>query len=228
LRQIIIAILISLAFTCQAYSQDVPLKEILNRTRFALEVEGNRNQELLIEHTEKFVSAKVDKDGLSESTDTTIARVVTQGENEISREVIYSTDDGKKKKREGKGSLEDFIDDITIDSPKYKYELIENTVDEYVVSVTPRKKKPDKGQIEGKYYIDKNTFLLNSMDFIVPRPEKLKELTMRFDFKKLDNGLYVTQSMFMLGRVRVLLGIVDIRFKVEGEFYDYKVVEAVE
>jgi hypothetical protein len=228
LSKVKIALLISLAITCQAYSQDISLEEILNRTRNALMFEKDQNQDLMIEHTEKFISAKVDENGESEKADTTIARVVIQGENEISREVIYTTEDNKKKKSEDKGTLKDFIDELTIDSPKYKYALIESTGDEYVVSVTPRKEKPDKGQIEGKYYIDKNTFLLNSMDFIVPRPDKLKELTMRFDFQRLDNGLYVTQSMFMLGRVRILFGVIDIRFKVDGEFYDYKVVETVE
>jgi len=228
LNKVKIAFLISLAITCRAYSQEVSLEEILNRARNALISEKDQGQDLMIEHTEKFISAKVDENGQSEKADTVIARVVIQGEKEISREIIYSTEDSKKKKAEGKGTLEDFIDDMSIDSPNYKYDLIETTADEYVVSVTPRKKKPDKGQIEGKYYIDKNTFLLNSMDFVVPRPEKLKELAMRFDFKKFDNGLYVTQSMFMLGRVRILFGVIDIRFKVDGEFYDYKVIDTVE
>jgi hypothetical protein len=32
--------------------------------------------------------------------------------------------------------------------------------------------------------------------------------------------------MMMAGRVKALLGIVDVRFKVVGEFYDYKMTGA--
>ncbi|MCP4583382.1 MAG: hypothetical protein GY839_17375 [candidate division Zixibacteria bacterium] len=222
-----VVILICFAFGTVSPVQAISLEEILNRTRQALETEKKHNADLVIEHTERFINGKVNDKGEYEKVDTVMAVVSKQGDTELNRETIYATCAEERKRRKDR-SLWEMLDDMTVDSPNYVYELFEITDNEFVVAIAPRMEKPDKGLIDGKYYIDKESYLINKMDFMVPRPEKLNELAMRFRFEKLDNGLYVTETMYMLGRVKVLFGIVDIRMKVKGEFFDYKVLESDE
>ncbi len=221
----IIALSISLALVCQAFSQEISLEEILDRTTEAIKIEDNRKKASVFEFTEKIIFSKLNKKGECEDVDTVISRVRMKGDEELSREILYSSSDEDTKKKKKKESKAQIKTAFSIDDPDYSYELLEETEDAYIVSITPRKKKPDKGQIKGKIYIDKDSFLIKTMDFIVPRPEKLKELSMRFELARLDNGLYVVSDMRMNGYVKFLFGVVKFRFRVEGEFCDYAVCE---
>ena len=220
----IITFSISLALVCQAYSVEISLEEILNRTTQAIEAEDSRKKVLIFEFTEKIIFNKLNKEGECEDVDTVISRVKIKGDEELSREILYSSsdDDKKKKKNESKAQIKK---SFSIDDPDYIYELFKETENTYIVSITPRKPKPDKGQIKGEIIINKGNFLIKTMDFMVPRPEKLKELSMHFELARLDNGLYAINNMEIRGFVKVLLGIVKVRFRVEGEFYDYTVCE---
>lgn len=222
-------------FVIPAISQDLSLEEILDKTQKAVQVERNKIDTYVYEYIEKTVFTKLDKKGRVEKADTSVSKIKMKGYDQLSKEAIYSSSKDKKRKSDKKKDDEDSqefavgIDvELSADNPDYIFELTGETDREYIISITPRKKKPDKGQIKGKYFIDKESFLIKTMDLEVPRPRKTKELKMRFDFTKLDDGPYVMTDMEMQGRVRILFGVINIRFRVSGEFYDYKVLEKIE
>lgn len=55
----------------------------------------------------------------------------------------------------------------------------------------------------------------------------MKELFLNFNFSKLYNGHYAMTNMEVRGRVKILF-VINIRFKVIGKYYDFKLPEAVE
>jgi hypothetical protein len=222
-------------FISPVISQALSLEEILDKTQKAVQIERNKIDTYIYEYTEKTVFTKLDKKGQAEEADTTISRIRMKGYDRLSEEIIYSRSKAKKEKSDDKKDNEESqeftvgIDvELSADNPDYIFEMTDETDREYVISITPRKKKPDRGQVKGKYFIDKESFLIKTMNLEVPRPKKTKELKMHFAFTKLDDGPYVMTDMEMQGRVRVLFGVINIRFHVFGEFYDYKVLKKIE
>lgn len=218
-----------------AISQELSLEEILDKTRKTVQAERDKIDTCVYEYTEKTVFTKLDKTGHADKADTVIQRVKMKGYERLSQETIYSSSNDKKeekrsrkKKDNGKGFSIAIDVELSADNPDYVFELVDETDQLYVILITPLKKKPDKGQVKGKYFIDKDRFLIKTMDLEIPRPKKVKEMWMRLEFDKLDNGLYVMTDMEMQGRVKILFGVINIRFKVLGGFYDYEVLGKAE
>ncbi|MCD6163685.1 MAG: hypothetical protein J7K40_14885 [candidate division Zixibacteria bacterium] len=143
-----------IAVFSQAHSQQITLEEILNRTQNALEAEEENSKSYIIEFTEKILIGKVDKEGIYDEADTIISRVKMQGDEELTREIIYSSSDDKddrddKKNRNEKNKL-DIKSHLSIDDPNYYFELLEKTDNAYIISINPRKKKPIKDKLGGK------------------------------------------------------------------------------
>ena len=61
------------------------------------------------------------------------------------------------------------------------------------------------------------------MDVVIPRPKRAKEMKIRIEFQRLLEGPLVMKNMSMAGRASFILGIINIRFQVSGEFYDFQV-----
>ncbi len=221
-----------IVLTNLAIPQDLSLEEILKRAQKTFELQQENNKAFIYEYTERIIVGKISKEGEFEKADTVYSRVKMRGDEELSREIVYSHSESEKEKPDKKKSEKenkklgvDIDVELTIDNPDYVFELVDDTAQFYVRSSAPRKKKPDKGQIKGKYFIDKESFLIKTMDFEVLRPEKVKELKMHLDFTKLDEGPYVMTDMEMRGRVKILFGVINVRFRVAGQFYDYRVLE---
>lgn len=213
----------------QPPAQNLLLDSILVRSDRANTAVMDSLKNYSYEFTEKMIFNELDDEGNIKKADTTISQIKTVNGEESSRTVIYSTSKDKSSEKNEKNGDDNqmsasFSGNLKPDDPDYAYGLVDSTDECYVISVTPRKAKPDKDQIRGKYFIDKNSFLFKSMDMETPRPEKLKELKMKVSFKRLPEGPYVITNMEMAGRVKALLGIVNIKFKLVGEFYDYKVI----
>jgi hypothetical protein len=220
--------ILSLAILSQAFSQSLSLDQILKRTTEAIERANANNKTYLFEFTEKIIAGKINDEGVYEEVDTVISRVKIQGEEELDRTIIYSNSEEKEsKKKKDKDSNLKFKQSFSPDDPDYIYSLAGETDSAFTVNIKPRKEKPDKGQISGMMVIDKNSFLIRTMDFEIPRPEKAKEISMLINFKLLENNHYVMTDMEIKGLIKALLGIISIRFKVIGEFYDYKLIEQV-
>jgi len=222
-------------FVIPAISQDLSLEEILDKTRKTVQVERDKIDTYVYEYTEKTVFTKPDKTGHADRADTVIQRVKMKGYERLSQETIYSSSNDKKEKKRsrkkkdnGKGFSIAIDVELSADNPDYVFELVDETDQIYIISITPRKKKPDKGQVKGKYFIDKESFLIKTMDLEIPRPKKVKEMWMCLEFNKLDNGLYVITNMEMKGRVSILFGVMKFRFGLTGKFYDYQVLEKIE
>lgn len=166
---------------------------------------------------------RLEKDGSIKHTDTTILIITRQGDEEISREVVYSsTGEGESKKSEG-GEQEI---SLSPDNPDYNFDLTEITDVSYKIAVSPKKSPPKEGQYVGTIEIDKQDFYLKSFDFIVPDPEgALKEFAIAINFEPLEGGLFVPADMRMRGYVKALLGIIKVRFSGEFWFSDYEILE---
>jgi hypothetical protein len=223
------SILIAVLIVFPATAQDLSIKEILDRADKANTAATDSLKSCSYEFTENIIALKLNDDGSIDKADTVVSRVKTKDGTEISRKIISTNskeakdtqkDDSKKDDKDHKESFGVEIK-LSEDNPDYKFALLNSTEKEYVVSITPRKQKPDKGQIEGTYVFDRNSFLIKAMDFVVPRPEKLNFMSMKLDFIKLDNGPLVISKMKMNGHVKALLGIVNIKFQMTGDFSDY-------
>jgi hypothetical protein len=166
---------------------------------------------------------RLEKDGSIKHTDTTILIITRQGDEEISREVVYSsTGEGESKKSEG-GEQEI---SLSPDNPDYNFSLTEITDDSYKITVSPKASPPKEGQYMGTIEIDRQDFYLKSFDFVVPDPEgALKEFSIAINFEPLEGGLFLPSDMRMRGYVKALLGIIKVRFSGEFKFSDYEVLE---
>jgi hypothetical protein len=207
-----------------AQSQESPpaLEEILHRADSVRAVNDSILAETKFSFKSHSMFNRVDGDGNIESSDTTISIITMLGHDEISREVIYSSngDQGKKMKRqEGKIPL-------SPDNPDYNFSLTGWNDGAYKVAVMPRKSPPGKGDYEGSILIDSGDYSVRRMDFVVPRPEgALKEFSIDMNFKPLEGGLVVPTDMRIRGYVKALLGLVKVRFTGEILFSDYQILE---
>ncbi|MBD3169372.1 MAG: hypothetical protein GF307_07805 [candidate division Zixibacteria bacterium] len=215
----------------RAMCADLTVDEIIAKTKANSEEEKEKWKDIAYQFTEKIVSGKIDNEGKYEEVDTVISVVTIRGEEEIERRISYATSEDAKKRQQkdkkDKDNKENFGAKLEIGDPAYNYQLIGETDTSYIISVKPRTEKPDKGQVDGVYHIDKEDFRVEHMDFVIPRPEKLKEAHITLNFQKLENGAYVPSTFNMVGRVKALLGIVDISFKLGGDYYDYRIVEDI-
>lgn len=166
---------------------------------------------------------RLEKDGSVKEADTTVVIITRQGDEELSREIIYSSSgESEAKKSEEK---EQKIS-LSPDNPDYNFSLTEITDDSYKIAVSPKKSPPEEGQYEGTVEIDRRDFHLRNFDFVVPDPEgALKEFSIAIDFEPLEGGLFVPKNMRMRGYVKAMLGIIKVRFSGEFKFSDYEILE---
>jgi hypothetical protein len=187
------------------------------------------------EFTEKIIFEKLEDNDIAKKTDTTIARVTVKEGKEIARKILHSTDESKEKSsNDKKGENADDKEmsvgaeiDFSPNNPDYSFALIDSSGPSYVVSIIPKKARPDKDQINGTFHLDKQSFLATRMDFSIPRPTDAKELTMLMNFTRLPNGPYVITDMMVKGKASALLGLIKIKFRVTGAFSDYVVLPNV-
>ena len=167
------------------------------------------------------VMNRLNGDNAVKESDTTIAVVTMKGEEEISREIIYSSKngDGKSKRGEKKASF-------SFDDPAYNYSLTDSDESSYKISVVPKSSPPGEGEYAGTVEIDKQRFFLKRFDFDVPDPEgALKEFAIDMDFELLEGELLVPVEMKMRGFVKALMGIIRVRFSGEIRFSEYRILE---
>lgn len=166
---------------------------------------------------------RLEKDGSIKKSDTTIAVITRQGDEEISREIVYSSSgEGEAKKSESK---EQEIS-LSPDNPDYNFSLTEITDDSYKIAVDPNASPPKEGQYRGTIEIDRHKYYLKKLDFTVPRPKgALKEFSIAINFEPLEGGLFMPKDMQMRGYVKAMLGIIKVRFAGEFRFSDYRVLE---
>ncbi len=169
------------------------------------------------------VFQRLNKDGSVKDTDTTLSIITRRGDEELGREIVYSskgeTDSKEVKKHEKEIAL-------SFDDPDYNFSLIESAEDYYKVGIEPVNDPPLEGQYQGTILIDKQKFFTRRIDFAIPRPDgPLKEFTITMNFEPLEGGLVVPADMKMRGYFKVLLGIIKIRFAGEFKFSKYEILE---
>jgi hypothetical protein len=167
------------------------------------------------------VMNRLNKDGSIKNSDTTIAAITMMGDEEISRELVYSSSgsDGEAKREKRDISF-------SIDNPDYNFSLTDFDESSYKVQVVPKSSPPKSGQYTGTMELDRRGFYLRRFDFVVPDPEgALKEFAIEMDFEPLEGGLVVPVEMSMRGYVKALLGIIRVRFAGEFRFSNYQILE---
>ena len=187
---------------------------------------SNLNDSLLADTKYSYKSLlvfnRIDGDGNIKKSDTTIAIITRLGDEELSREVIYSsnTDDGRRMKgQERKISF-------TPDNPDYEFSLTDFDESSYKIAIVPRASPPEEGEYEGTIEIDAQSFFAKRIDLEVPDPEgAMEKYAIDMNFKPLEGGLVVPTDMRMRGFVKVLLGIVKVRFTGEIRFTEYQILE---
>ncbi len=213
----------SMGFADETAAIELSIEEILARADSVAKV----NDSLFAAAKYKFeaftVFQRLNKDGSVKDTDTTISKITKRGDEELDREIIYSssgdTESKKVKKHEKEISL-------SFSDPEYNFSLAEITDDSYKISIEPQNTPPKEGQYQGTLLIDKERFFTKRIDFIVPKPEgALKEFSIALNFESLEGGLVVPVDMKMKGLVKVLLGIIRIRFAGEFKFSKYEILE---
>jgi hypothetical protein len=175
-----------------------------------------------LEFSEKIIFAELDDNENIKKADTTISHVTVNNGKESSRTIIYPPQKSKNKKSD-KGMAAEATIDLSPDNPDYKFDLLDSSGAAYVIKISPKKNPPEKEQIDGIFYIDKKTFLATRMDFAIPRPKDAKQLKMLLDYTRLKEGPFVITNMNLQGLATPFWGLIKIRFKVTGEFYDYVV-----
>jgi hypothetical protein len=206
-----------------AIGEELSLEQVLARADSA----GQINDSLLSTTKYRFeqftVFNRLEKDGSIKKADTTVAVITMLGDEEISREVVYSSSgEGESKKSENK---EQEIS-LSPDNPDYDFSLTEITDDSYKIAVDPKVSPPKEGQYRGTMEIDRYKYYLKSFDFVVPDPEgALKEFSIAIDFEPLEGGLIVPGNMSMRGYVKAMLGLIKVRFSGEFRFRDYQILE---
>ena len=187
---------------------------------------SNLNDSLLAQTKYSYRSFTVfnllDSDGNIEKSDTAIAIVTKLGDEELSRQVVYSSyaeERRRTKRQEMKISL-------TPDNPDYDFSLTDSDESSYKVAIVPRASPPGEGEYEGTVEIDAQSFFVKRIDFDVPNPEgALKEFSIDMNFEPLEGGLVVPTDMRMSGFMKALLGIVKVRFTGETRFTEYQILE---
>jgi len=210
------------------FAQDEPVSELsLEQIMARSDSVMGLNDSLLSNTKYRFeqftVFNRLEKDGSVKEADTTVVVITRQGDEELSREIIYSSSgESEAKKSEEK---EQKIS-LSPDNPDYNFSLTDVTDDSYKIFVSPKASPPKEGQYEGTIEIDKSRFYLKSFDFVVPDPEgALKEFSIAINFEPLEGGLFVPKNMRMKGYVKAILGIIKVRFSGEFKFSDYEILE---
>jgi len=163
---------------------------------------------------------RLERDGNVKSSDTTIAVVTSRGDEELSREIVYSSSGKEAKKSKG----EKFS--LSFDDPGYDFSLTDSDDESYKISVVPKSSPPNEGDYVGTVEIDKRRYFLRRFDFEVPDPEgALKEFAIVMDFEPLEGGLVVPAGMAVRGYAKALLGIIRVRFSGEFRFDKYEIIE---
>ena len=154
---------------------------------------------------------------------TTIAIITRQGDEELSREIIYSSS-GKAEAQKSEKKEQEIS--LSPDNPDYNFSLTEITDDSYKIAVDPKASPPKEGQFQGTIEIDRHKYYLKSLDLVVPDPQgALKEFSIAINFEPLEGGLYLPRDMSMKGYVKAMLGIIKVRFSGEFVFREYRIVE---
>ena len=229
MRKSVLLFLISLMIIpISLFAQDdtaveLSLEEILSRADSVSKVNDSLKSETKYQFEQFAVFNRLKKDGAIDKSDTLIAIITRQGDEEISKKVIYSTSgDGESKKSEEKKQ------EISLspDNPDYIFSLTDITDESYKLEVTPRSSPPKEGQYRGTIEIDRHKFYLKSLDFEVPDPEgALKEFSIAISFEPLEGGLFMPKEMTMRGYVKAVLGLIKVRFAGEFKFSDYEILE---
>ena len=165
---------------------------------------------------------RVDSDGKVKKSDTTIAIVTKLGDEELSRQIIYSSnaDEGRRIRRQERKIS------FSPDNPDYNFSLTDFDESSYKIAIVPRASPPEEDDYEGTIEIDRRSFFVKRFDLEVPNPEgALKEFAIDMNFKPLEGGLVVPTDMRMRGFVKALLGIVKVRFTGEIRFTEYQILE---
>jgi len=197
------------------------IEDILARADSVSRLDDSVRAETTIRFKLFSVMNRLKGDNTVKESDTTIAVVTMKGEEEISREIIYSSKngDGKSKRGEKKASF-------SFDDPAYNYSLTDSDESSYKISVVPKSSPPGEGEYAGTVEIDKQRFFLKRFDFDVPDPEgALKEFAIDMDFELLEGELLVPVEMKMRGFVKALMGIIRVRFSGEIRFSEYRILE---
>jgi hypothetical protein len=222
---IVIGLLWSAAdiFAQDETATELSLEQILAKADSVAEINDSLLSNTKYRFEQFSVFNRLEKDGSIKKADTTIAIITRQGDEELSREVVYSsTGEGEGKKSEGK---EQKIS-LSPDNPDYNFDLTEITVDSYKIDVSPKASPPKEGQYVGTIEIDRQDFYVRSFDFVVPDPEgALKEFSIAINFEPLEGGLFLPVDMRMRGYVKAVLGIIKVRFSGEFEFSEYEILE---
>jgi len=210
--------------TANIHAQDEPVSEL---SLEQIDSVMGLNDSLLSNAKYRFeqftVFNRLEKDGSVKEADTTILIITRQGDEEISRDIIYSSSgESEAKKSEEK---EQKIS-LSPDNPDYNFSLTGITDYSYKIKVTPKASPPKEGQHVGTVEIDRQDFHLRSFDFVVPDPEgALKEFSIAINFEPLEGGLFAPKNMRMKGYVKAMLGIIKVRFSGEFRFSDYEILE---
>ncbi len=204
-------------------ASELSLEQILARADSVAEINDSLLSTTKYRFEQFAVFNRLNKDGSVKKADTTIAIITRQGDEELSREVVYSSSgEGESKKSEGK---EQEIS-LSPDNPDYNFSLTEITDDSYKITVSPRSSPPKEGQYQGIIEIDRHNYYLKSFDFVVPDPEgALKEFSIAINFEPLEGGLFLPSDMRMTGYVKAVFGIIKVRFSGEFKFSDYEILE---
>lgn len=218
----IITLLIYTVSFSQSDDNSLSLQDILAKADSV----SNLNDSLLADTKYSYKSLlvfnRIDGDGNIEKSDTTIAIITRLGDEELSREVIYSSNADEGRRMKGQERKISFA----LDNPDYEFSLTDFDESSYKIAIVPRASPPDEGDFEGTVKIDAWGYFVKRINLEVPDPEgAMKEYAIDMNFKPLEGGLVVPTDMRMRGFVKALLGIVKVRFNGEIRFTDYRILE---
>jgi hypothetical protein len=138
----------------QSQVRVLTLEDILRRADLVRTVNDSILAETKLSFKSYSIFNRVDGDGNIKSSDTTIAIITRKGDEELSREILYTSngDQGKKmKKREGKIPL-------SPDNPDYDFSMMGGNDESFKVAVVPRESPPKKGDYQGSIEIDSGDY----------------------------------------------------------------------
>jgi len=222
--RILLALSLIAGVNISSYAQDNPeltIEQILAKADSVSRINDSLRTQTTIRYKMNSVMDRLNSDGTVKESDTTIAIVTSRGDEEISRDVIYSSTGG-----EGKARKDEKRTSLSFADPAYNFSLTGSDSLSYKISVVPKASPPGEGEYVGTIDIDKERFYLRRFDFNVPDPEgALKEFAIGMDFEPLEGGLLVPVEMEMRGFVKALIGIIKVRFSGEFTFSEYEIIE---
>lgn len=208
---------------CPIYAQESALPEILKSIDSARVFFEAKFKETVFEFEEFSIMKFMTGDGEIEQIDTTLTLITRKGRELISRRIIKSTADTKKRKKRGERK---FDIKFTEDNPNYKFTLLKTTESTYEIAYTPRGSKTPRGKSQGTFLFDKNNFRVIKIKAITPNPaeENVDELKMEIKMVRLDNGLNVAARASIKGKASALFGLVKKQFQMENKYSNYKII----